>query len=90
MRFLFCASNDPDERALIASVNDCGALILMRKQFFIGDYLCAALVRMTAFKHNFTEQVPCHSIDPIELTFISTEWTGVGVLLKPMSLAIAA
>ena len=62
----------------------------MRKQFFIGDNLCAALVRMTAFKHNFTEQVSSHSIDPVELTFISTEWTGVGVLLEPMSLAIAA
>ena len=62
----------------------------MRKQFFIGDNLCAALVRMTAFKHNFTEQIPCHSIDPVELTFISTEWAGVGVLLEPMSLAIAA
>lgn len=44
---------------------------------------------MTTTKLDFTEKVPCHPIDPIELTFVSAEWARIRILLKPLRLAIS-
>lgn len=45
---------------------------------------------MAAFEHDFAKEVPCHSIHPIKLTFISAKWTSIWILLEPVSFAIAA
>jgi hypothetical protein len=45
---------------------------------------------VAAFKHDFAKEVPGHSIDPVKLTLVSAEWTGVRILLEPVSFAIAA
>jgi hypothetical protein len=53
VRLLLWTADNPDVGALAASVDNCRALVLMRKQFFVGDYFLAALVCVTATELNF-------------------------------------
>ena len=75
---------------MIASKNDSWALFLMLKKFFVSKNFRAPFFRVTTFKHNFAQQVPCHPIDPVKLTFVPTKRTGVWILLEPVGLAFAA
>jgi hypothetical protein len=90
MSFLFRAAYHSDECALVAPVNDCRALILMRKQLFVGQNFLAALFCVAAFEHDLAQEVPGHSIYTIKLTLIPAKWTSIWILLEPVSFAITA
>ena len=90
MGFLFGAPDHSNKGALVASVNYGRALILMSKQLFVRYNLLTPLVCVAAPEHQLAEEVSGHSIHPIKLTFVSAEWAGVGVLLKPVSFTIPA
>ena len=62
----------------------------MGKKFFVWHHLLATLVTVTAPEHQLAEKVSGHSIYPIKLTLVSAEWTGVWILLEPVSLAVPA
>lgn len=62
----------------------------MLEQFFIWQDLLAALVRMAALELDFAQQVPCHSINSIELTLFPAVGACVWILLEPMILAVDA
>ena len=88
MSFLLLRAKDSHERALLAFEQDCGTLILMRKQLFITHDFSAALVFVAASELNFTKEISGHSVYPVELTFLSAKGAGVWILLKPRILTI--
>ena len=88
MRFLLSATDHSHKSALVASVNYGWALVLVSKKLLVRYHLLASLVSVAASEHEFAEKIPCHSIYPIKLTFVSTEWAGVRVLLKPVGFAV--
>lgn len=88
MRFLFCTAYHTYKGTLVASVNNCRALVLMCKKLFVWHHLLAPLVTVTAPEHQLAEKVSGHSIYPIKLTLVSAEWTGVWILLEPMGLTV--
>jgi len=87
--FLIGAAYHPYKLALVAPKDDGRALILVREELFIGDHLLATFVEMTTPEKNFAQEVPCHSVHPIELTLVSAKWTGVWVLIEPVCFAVA-
>ena len=70
--------------------DDRGTLVLVRKQLFVRQHFSAALLVVAALKHQLAQQISGHAVHSVELTLLSTEWTGVGVVLEPVVLAVAA
>ena len=89
MKFLIVAVKNPNKRALLASEYNRRALILMLKKFFIRKDIRTPLVSVAASENQFTKKVSCHSINPIELTFVSAVWTSVRILHKPICFAVS-
>lgn len=88
MRFLLRRANHPHVLTLTTFENYCWTLILMLKELLIRNYFGTPFIRMTTFELDFTQKVPCHSINTVKLTLIPAIRTNIWILLKPMVLAI--
>lgn len=88
--FLVLAAYLADELAVGTPEDYCRALVLVRKEFLIRQYLLASFIGVAAPELYLAEEVAGHAVDPVELALVAAVGAGVGVLHEPVGLAVAA
>ena len=78
----------PDIRTMLAPEYNGRASVLMFENVSIGEHFLAPLVSVNALESDFTEKVSCYSVNFIKLAVASAERTMIGVLGKPLNLAV--